>query len=76
MRYEVHSWVAGDVDQMWKTWGRHRAVRLAEDMVRAYRKLNASEFEVGIFTAKSLPRMKWYYSAAYEAAGEPPLEYW
>jgi hypothetical protein len=77
MRYVVHSWLgrgrAAEPHQVWKTWGRKRAQKAADSLVREYREQKLSDFEVTISEARSLT-VVWFFSTDREREGLPPLD--
>jgi hypothetical protein len=57
---------------MWKTWGRRRAQKTADEIIAGYRRQGVIEFEVMI-SAQRDDSMQWYFSTDRDREGLPPL---
>jgi hypothetical protein len=77
MRYDIRSWVGtgrtAESDQYWRVWGRRRARKLADGIVRDYKEQNVSDFEVCIFETRG-DALIWFFSTDREREGLPPLQ--
>lgn len=73
MRYDITTWVGGETDEMWRTWGRRRAQKAADEAIARYKQRGLTDWEVGIFNSGD-SEMRWFFSAEYERKGDPPLQ--
>lgn len=74
--YDIKSWLGtgrtADADQYWRVWGRRRAQKLADGIVRDYKEQDLRDFEVCIFEARG-DALIWFFSTDREREGLPRL---
>lgn len=77
MRYDIRSWLGtgrtADADQYSRAWGRRRAQKLADSIIRDYRERDVTDFEVCIFETRG-DALIWFFSTDREREGQPPPE--